>query len=54
MRYFSSPEAPCLAICPTCAGSDGEAWQDWQELDPERLEGAQPTQCAHCGAETDL
>ena len=54
MRYFSSPDASCLAICPTCARSDEDPWQGWRELDPDTLEGAQPTHCAHCGAHTDL
>ena len=51
MRYFSTPDVPCAAVCALCTeGSTSEAWEGWRELDPLIQEGAAPTHCARCGA----
>ena len=54
MRYFSTPDVPCLAICPACTEAAAQdPFVGWSELDPETLEGAQPLGCARCGTRTD-
>jgi len=50
MRCYSTPEAPCEAICDSCARSMApEAWEGWSELDPAIQEGSEPIRCARCG-----
>jgi len=50
MRCYSTPEAPCQAVCDTCARSMApEAWEGWSELDPAIQEGSEPIRCARCG-----
>lgn len=51
MRYFSTPDSPCEAVCQTCTEtSTRDDWEGWSELDPDIQECAAPTHCAHCGA----
>ncbi len=55
MRYFSTPDAPCQAVCPACAkDSTCAEWVGWRELDPEVQQCAAPTHCARCDAPLDL
>jgi hypothetical protein len=54
MRCFSTPDAPCQAVCPACTlASTPDDWEGWSELDPATLEGVEPTHCARCGAGLD-
>jgi hypothetical protein len=55
MRYFATTENQCKAVCQDCLkGIANEGLEGWSELNPETLEGMEPTQCALCGEALDL
>jgi hypothetical protein len=55
MRYFSSPEAICIAVCQLCAKDFTKVgWERLRELDPELLDGPAPTNCDACGRPWDV
>jgi hypothetical protein len=54
MRCFSTPEGPCLAVCPDCTEhSTPDQWNGWSEQDPAIQECVEPTHCARCGKALD-
>lgn len=52
MRYFSTPDDHCKALCPECAEAavNEDWWEgDRRELDRRDLDGVDPEFCDHCG-----